>query len=263
MVDALKNFMSTMMHTIMQQVSKQVKKAVEVASSARPLPCFERIRERTKTVPLGSTPNIATVQAIDGRPGQLRPRHRMQHTPDEQPGSRSKSRPRGLRVRDHPMLKRLPPMTLAPKCHNAQKYYEFYEQNGHMTRGPWFLLKEHEPTRLEPRDEECSTEVVATVSGGYAEGIPRSAWKAQLRGVRDDLDVDFLVIDIPMTYNVILRRPTLHRVKAVITPTCSSFSLKLMMEVLARYKEINVRLPNATLLTFSPWLIGRPGRELY
>ena len=32
------------------------------------------------------------------------------------------------------------------------------------------------------------------------------------------LEVDFLVVDVPMAYNVIIRRPTLHRVKAVVTP---------------------------------------------
>jgi len=33
-----------------------------------------------------------------------------------------------------------------------------------------------------------------------------------------DLEVDFLVVDVPTAYNVILGRPTLHRVKAVIAP---------------------------------------------
>jgi len=33
-----------------------------------------------------------------------------------------------------------------------------------------------------------------------------------------NLEVDFLVIDVPTTYNVNLGRPTLHKVKAVITP---------------------------------------------
>ena len=30
--------------------------------------------------------------------------------------------------------------------------------------------------------------------------------------------VDFLVVDVPTTYNVILGRPTLHKVKVVIAP---------------------------------------------
>jgi len=31
-----------------------------------------------------------------------------------------------------------------------------------------------------------------------------------------NIEVDFLVVDVPTTYNVILERPTLHKVKAVI-----------------------------------------------
>jgi len=32
------------------------------------------------------------------------------------------------------------------------------------------------------------------------------------------LEVDFLVVDVPTAYNVILGRPTLHKVKAVVAP---------------------------------------------
>ncbi|KAJ8427574.1 hypothetical protein Cgig2_021719 [Carnegiea gigantea] len=206
----------------------------------------------------------------------------------------------------------LPPMTTPPKPQNARKYCEFYEQSGDTTtecrelkkalheladkgqidrflkRGPHFLRREQEPVQPQPRDEEGSTEVVATIAGGYAEGMTRSAWKAQLRKaprfasphndplvvevriasaivrsvdiitwdclkklthpgrdivplvhpilgfggqevnptgmihipVRFDdklkaknLEVDFLVVDVPMAYNVIIGRPTLHKNK--------------------------------------------------
>jgi len=33
-----------------------------------------------------------------------------------------------------------------------------------------------------------------------------------------NLEVDFLIVDVPTAYNVILGRPTLHKVKVVITP---------------------------------------------
>jgi len=33
-----------------------------------------------------------------------------------------------------------------------------------------------------------------------------------------NLEIDFFVVDVPTTYNVILGRPTLHKVKAVIAP---------------------------------------------
>jgi len=103
-----------------------------------------------------------------------------------------------LEVKEHLMLKRLQPMTSAVKPHNARKYCEFHEQNGHMTnecqelrralheladkgqidhflkRGLRFLQKERELAWPEPREEECSTEIVTTITGGYAESITRS-----------------------------------------------------------------------------------------
>ena len=33
-----------------------------------------------------------------------------------------------------------------------------------------------------------------------------------------NLDVDFLVINVPTAYNVILGRPTFHKVKAIVGP---------------------------------------------
>ncbi|KAJ8427496.1 hypothetical protein Cgig2_028167 [Carnegiea gigantea] len=106
----------------------------------------------------------------------------------------------------HPMLQRPPPITVTPMPQNARKYCEFYEQNGHTTtecrelkkglheladkgridrflkRGPHFLRREQEPAQPQQQDEECLAEVVAIIAGGYAEGMTRSAWKAQLRG---------------------------------------------------------------------------------
>ncbi|KAJ8431473.1 LOW QUALITY PROTEIN: hypothetical protein Cgig2_033987 [Carnegiea gigantea] len=43
MVDALQNFMTTMTDTILQQVTEQVKKTIEVVTSARPLPTFDYV----------------------------------------------------------------------------------------------------------------------------------------------------------------------------------------------------------------------------
>jgi len=105
-------------------------------------------------------------------------------------------------------------MISALKPHNTRKYCEFHEQNEHMTvecwelrkdlheltdkgqidrflkRGPRFLQKERESTRPEPREEECSTEVIATIAGGNAEDVTQSAWKAQLRGAQQVLTVE-------------------------------------------------------------------------
>ncbi|KAJ8440093.1 hypothetical protein Cgig2_025292 [Carnegiea gigantea] len=165
-----------------------------------------------------------------------------------------------MEVRGHPMLRRPP-----PKPQNARNYCNFYEQSGHtitecrqlkkvlheladkgqidrfLKRGPWFLRREQEPAQPQPCDEECSTEVVATIAGGYTEGITRSAWKVRLRSAQQvltteqgpcevnltgmirllvrfgnklrskNLEVDFFVVDVPAAYNVILGRPNLHK----------------------------------------------------
>ena len=55
-----------------------------------------------------------------------------------------------------------------------------------LKREPQFPRKEREPVCPEPR-EKCSIEIVATITGRYAEGIARSAWKAQLQGAQQGL----------------------------------------------------------------------------
>ncbi|KAJ8425914.1 LOW QUALITY PROTEIN: hypothetical protein Cgig2_033855 [Carnegiea gigantea] len=206
------------------------------------------------------------------------------------------------------MLRRPPPMTTPLKPQNAQKYCEFYEQNGYTTtecrelkkalhelpdkgqidhflkRGPRFLCREQEPAQPQPRDEEFSMEVVATIAGDYAEvptmefgrkeapcfasphndplvmemkiasvivrrilidtgsSIDIITWdclkklthpgrdivplEVNLTGMfclpirfgdklkAKNLEVDFLVVNMPTAYNVILGRPTLHKAKA-------------------------------------------------
>jgi len=41
-----------------------------------------------------------------------------------------------------------------------------------------------------------------------------------------NLEADFLVVDLPTAYNVILGRPTLHKVKAIIAPYLLQFQFK-------------------------------------
>jgi len=105
-------------------------------------------------------------------------------------------------------------MTAPLKPHNARKYCEFHEQSGHTTtecrklkkalqeladkgqidrflkKGPHLLRGERKPVQPQPRDEECSTEVVATIAGGYAEGMTQFTWKAQLRGAQQVLTAE-------------------------------------------------------------------------
>ncbi|KAJ8434815.1 hypothetical protein Cgig2_033537 [Carnegiea gigantea] len=39
----------------------------------------------------------------------------------------------------------------------------------------------------EPREEECSIEIVATIADGYVEGITRAVWKAKMQGMQEVL----------------------------------------------------------------------------
>ncbi|KAJ8436504.1 hypothetical protein Cgig2_003202 [Carnegiea gigantea] len=47
-----------------------------------------------------------------------------------------------------------------------------------------------------------------------------------------DLEVDFLVMDVSIAYNVTIRRPTLYMIKTVILPCCSKFNMSLMTTVI-------------------------------
>ncbi|KAJ8444407.1 hypothetical protein Cgig2_026611 [Carnegiea gigantea] len=282
--------MSTITDAIMQQVSEQVKKAVEAVSSASPLPRFEYVptvgcepprRHEPETSPRRKAPHAngdrqsreenrdhfiganahPNYHPGHGRPAKsTRPLRRMQHTLDELLGVKSKNRPHRLRE-GSPTDNELPSAVLI--------------------------------------DEECSTEIAATITVRYVEGITRSGWKAQLWGPQQvliaeqgsrvtvptmvfggeqgprfisphndplvdclkkltypgrdivslvhpilglggqevnptgtirlllrfgdkvrakNLEVDFLVMDVPTAYNIILGRPTWHKVKAVIAP---------------------------------------------
>ncbi|KAJ8446584.1 hypothetical protein Cgig2_019737 [Carnegiea gigantea] len=149
--------------------------------------------ERTKTILLVSMPNIATVQAMESQRGQLQPRHHMQHTPDKQPGARSKSRPQGLEVK--PLNEGRPPSIVLTasadengqttvECQELRKALHELADKGQIDR---FLKREARALAAELQDKECSSEIVATITGGYAEGITRSAWKAQVRGAQQVL----------------------------------------------------------------------------
>ena len=112
------------------------------------------------------------------------------------------------------MLRHPPPMTMAPRPQNARKYCEFHEQSGHTTtecrelkkalheladkgqidrflrKGPRLLRKEQNPEPSQPRDDECSIEIVTTIAGSHMTDLTRSAWKAQLRSAQQVLTME-------------------------------------------------------------------------
>ncbi|KAJ8422191.1 hypothetical protein Cgig2_011943 [Carnegiea gigantea] len=95
----------------------------------------------------GESRGRVTALARDDSKSELWPPCRMQQTPDELLNSRSRTKPRDHEeklpdeVREHPMLKRPPLITAAPKPHNARRYFEFHEWNGHTTSECWELRK--------------------------------------------------------------------------------------------------------------------------
>ncbi|KAJ8420599.1 hypothetical protein Cgig2_020755 [Carnegiea gigantea] len=87
----------------------------------------------------------------------------MQHTLDELPGSKNKSKPRGLKVKP-------------------------LKNDGLLSSA--LTASAHEVPFRRRTTQECSTEVVATIARGYKKGITRSAWKAQLQGAQHVLTIE-------------------------------------------------------------------------
>ncbi|KAJ8429286.1 LOW QUALITY PROTEIN: hypothetical protein Cgig2_016324 [Carnegiea gigantea] len=169
--------MSTMMDTIMQQ------RAVEATSSARPLPHFEYVPT------MGCEPSYRYDPVVFHRHSE-----RMREAPhtngDRQTRRENQDYSTGVNAQHSHRPGHGGPvrLTMASTSYATSSrrvaWSEELEQTStpqdkeqidrFLKRGLWFLQKEHELIRLEPRDKECSTEIVATIAGGYAEGITRS-----------------------------------------------------------------------------------------
>ncbi|KAJ8423392.1 hypothetical protein Cgig2_003777 [Carnegiea gigantea] len=249
----------------MQQVSKQVQKAMEAANFVKPLPHFDYVPT------VGCKPSHRYTLAPSHRySSEMLEASQLDQNGQPQKESHDRSMAPNACSSSHASRERLAKSTIASipyathsqqtaynKCHELRKALHELVNKGQidrfLKRGPCFLQREYEPARPEPRDEECFTEVMATIAGGYAEGITRSAWKAQLRGIQQvltaeqglrgqevnptgmirlplhfadkvkakNLEVDFLVVDVPTTYNIILGRPTFYKGYTSSSPSSS------------------------------------------
>ncbi|KAJ8438783.1 hypothetical protein Cgig2_009901 [Carnegiea gigantea] len=169
--------MTAMTDTITRQVLEQVKRAMEAMNSARPLPQFDYVLPPNVSLPTGRTTYcLLVVQSGSGRClGRTR-------VVDPIQSNMIDMRQQGLAAAPYrgkwPSLPLLPlPMRLTPSGLPDSK---------NKSRLPSL----EEPAQPQPRDEECSTEVMATIAGGYAEGMTHSAWKAQLRGSQQLLTIE-------------------------------------------------------------------------
>ncbi|KAJ8428924.1 hypothetical protein Cgig2_024889 [Carnegiea gigantea] len=186
--------MSTMTDTIMQQVSEQVKKVVRAASLARPVPCFKHMpsggyerscrrdpaispcrSERIQEDPHGGgdhhgclawSSTASTPYATHSRQTAWFEELERTSCPQRRVSEQQRTLERGS-DHEHPEL----------SSRSACKRSPHAEEIASLDLD--FLRKEREPARPEPQDEECLTEIVATIAGEYAEGITWSTWKAQ------------------------------------------------------------------------------------
>ncbi|KAJ8433849.1 hypothetical protein Cgig2_032060 [Carnegiea gigantea] len=197
-----------MADTITHQVSEQVKRVMEAASLARPPPPsdYPLVHEGEPSHRLEGIPSPRPTERgrevsrsdRSGRPGpgQLRRRTAMESTGHPTQGTATGSATASTPYATH--SRRTACWHIRTECQELNKVFHELADNEQidrfLKRGPRFLRREQEPIPPSPQDEECSTEVVATIAGGYAEGITRSAWKAQLRSAQQVLTAEVQLI---------------------------------------------------------------------
>ncbi|KAJ8424841.1 hypothetical protein Cgig2_030068 [Carnegiea gigantea] len=188
MVDAVKNLMSTITNTILQQVTEQVKKTMEAVNSARPLPTFDYL-PTARCEPCHRHALIGWHRRSD----EVRETAHLERDKRSLEGNRNRSM--GV---------------VSP----------------HTNIIMWDCLK-----KLEHLGREIIPLVHPILGFGSQEVNPIGMIRLPLRfGDKvkaRNLDVDFLAVDVPIVDNVIMGRPTLHNVKAII----ASYLLQLQFEI--------------------------------
>ncbi|KAJ8424522.1 hypothetical protein Cgig2_022511 [Carnegiea gigantea] len=126
-------------------------------------------REENRDHSIGAHAYPTVAQATNVQQSQQPPLRHMQHTLDEPLDLKSKNRPRGLgegSLNDDGLPSVF--LTALHEMANKGQIDQFLKQ------GLRFLRKEREPAWPEPRDKEYSTEIVATIAGGYAKGYTKN-----------------------------------------------------------------------------------------
>ncbi|KAJ8421400.1 hypothetical protein Cgig2_029447 [Carnegiea gigantea] len=156
--------MTTMIDALLHLVTEQVKKTMEAKNTVRLLSAFDY--EQTQGY-----------------------RSRLHHDGQEPSGIVRSLVSKQPRAEHCECIK----TAACDKPHEAGKYCELDEQNGHTTADCTELKKVSVNSQkkkalskgqAQPREdlhkEECSTEVIATIARGHAEGISHTKWEAQL-----------------------------------------------------------------------------------
>ncbi|KAJ8432948.1 hypothetical protein Cgig2_020578 [Carnegiea gigantea] len=134
------------------------------------------LRRTTTVVPLGLMPSITITQVMDAQRGQPLRQCLIRDTLDKLLDLKSKSKPhapRGGSLSGNVLLSAFHEQNghTIVECRELRKALHQLADKGQINRflkwGPRFLRNDREPTWPEPQNEECSTEIVATIASGY------------------------------------------------------------------------------------------------
>ncbi|KAJ8424755.1 hypothetical protein Cgig2_003014 [Carnegiea gigantea] len=155
---------------LLLEVTEQVMKTMEVLSSARPLLTFDLLSLRGVSHPTSMPTLLDWDRCLPDHSGPI--------------GPSGNSRPAG-RLYD----------CIHTVHYPLSAYYLGIQEGLHelvdkgqidhfLKRNPLSIRKDLNRAHEEPREEECSTKIVATIVEGYMEGFSHAMWKAQMRGTQ-------------------------------------------------------------------------------
>ncbi|KAJ8432685.1 hypothetical protein Cgig2_034011 [Carnegiea gigantea] len=179
--------MTTMTNTILQQVTAQVKNTIKAVNSARPKPNFDYVP---------TTRNHDHSAGVDAR----------QHSSSDRRQTRELRHCLNIVRNSFPM-------------------HGLVQEIGTNLKASRRILLEKVHSRA-PFGSGAYLQSFHTGREVNPTGMIRLPLQFGNKIKARKLEVDFLVVDVPITYNVILGRPTLHKVKADIT----SYLLQLQLE---------------------------------
>ncbi|KAJ8435295.1 hypothetical protein Cgig2_026387 [Carnegiea gigantea] len=151
---------------------EQVKKTMEAVNSMRPLPTFDYVPIEE----CESSHRHAPAESLL-RSDEVREIARLERNGWSR--ERNHDRSMGVDARQACQAARGRPMNSGAE-EGLHELTDKGQIDRFLKRGPRSLHKGCDTACTESR-EECSTEILAIIVGGYAEGITRATWKAQMR----------------------------------------------------------------------------------
>ncbi|KAJ8427010.1 hypothetical protein Cgig2_004212 [Carnegiea gigantea] len=171
-------------------------------------------------------------------------------------------------------------MTTTSKPYNAWKYYELYKQNTYTTaecrelkkafhelinkgyinhflkRSPRSLRKDCDLARKEPPEEEFSTEIVATITVGYAEGITQQENRITIPVITFD-GCEGLYFSSPHNDPLVIELNVVNTLVPQILTNTGSFINVITCDCLKRFKH-----PRREIIHLIHPILGFGGQEV-